>query len=128
LNKKQEQLGMNPSTASGRLVKDILFDRVVKHEKCYRCGGIMTRENFSIEHKEAWLDSEDPRTKFFDLSNVAFSHHSCNIKAGKKPKKLYFTAEEKIDAQRCYRREHYARLSVEERKKQRRKQYERTGK
>jgi len=39
----------------------------------------MTRENFTIEHKVPWLDSEDPVKMFFDLDNIAFSHHKCNV-------------------------------------------------
>lgn len=85
--KKQQQLGMNPSTAANRLVKDVLYSLVVKtgQNNCYHCGFPMSRETFSIEHKEAWLDSEDPLKLFFDLDNISFSHHSCNIKAGRKP-------------------------------------------
>ena len=77
--KKQNQLGMNPSTASHRLVKDILFQFIKEANiPCYRCGLDLTRESFSIEHKEPWLDSEDPRKMFFDLNNISFSHKSCN--------------------------------------------------
>ena len=78
--KKHNQLGMNPSTASNRLVKDLLWDLVVKtgQDSCYCCGEKMERSNFSIEHKEPWLDSEDPLGKYFDLGNIAFSHKSCN--------------------------------------------------
>jgi len=67
MNKKKEQLGMNPSTASGRLVKDILWNYIVSsgHDECYRCGSCMTREDFSIEHKVPWLDSEDPVGLYF---------------------------------------------------------------
>jgi hypothetical protein len=80
--KKQQQLGMNPSTASNRLVKDTLWRLVVQAEQnvCYRCGGPMTRETFSIEHKEAWLDSDDPVGLYFDQENIGFSHLRCNIK------------------------------------------------
>lgn len=77
--KKQTQLGMNPGTASNRLVKDILFKFVSEAgHTCYRCGKEMSRENFSIEHKKPWLDSEDPKAMFFDLDNIAFSHLKCN--------------------------------------------------
>lgn len=85
--KKHEQLGMNPSTASNRLVKDILFQFI--HEggiPCFRCEMPMTRQNFSIEHKTPWLDSENPRELFFDLSNIAFSHLKCNIEDRRVPR------------------------------------------
>jgi hypothetical protein len=85
--KKHTQLGMNPSTASGRLNKDILYSLVVKTNQnaCFHCGEQMTRETFSIEHKEPWLDSEDPVKMFFDLSNISFSHRSCNYEAARRP-------------------------------------------
>jgi|JI10StandDraft_1071094.scaffolds.fasta_scaffold10823_6 hypothetical protein len=83
--KKENQLGMNPSTASGRLVKDILYSLVVQTNKdnCHHCGKKINREDFSIEHKVPWLDSEDPQYLFFDLSNIAFSHLKCNTSAAR---------------------------------------------
>lgn len=79
-SKKKEQLGMNPSTASGRLVKDVLWKLIVetRQNMCYACSGEMTRETFSVEHKTPWLDSEDPVGLYFDLENVSFSHKVCN--------------------------------------------------
>lgn len=83
--KKQRQLGMNPSTASNRLTKDILFAFIQGDgHVCHQCGGDLTRENFSIEHIVPWLDSENPKELYFDLDNIAFSHLSCNIKASRK--------------------------------------------
>lgn len=83
--KKETQLGMNPSTASHRLVKDLLFKFAVDSgHKCFRCGGELDRGTFSIEHKIPWLDSEDPVALYFDLENIAFSHNSCNVGARRK--------------------------------------------
>lgn len=86
MNKKSVQLGMNPSTASGRLLKDILFQLVCEtgKDKCFHCGEKITRETLSIEHKTPWLDSDDPQGLFFDLDNIAFSHLLCNTKAARK--------------------------------------------
>lgn len=81
--KKSHQLGMNVSTAQGRLVKDLLFESA-KNTPCYRCGGVLTRETFTIEHKIPWLDSEDPVKLFFDLGNISFSHHACNMRAARR--------------------------------------------
>lgn len=80
-DKKKMQLGMNPSTASGRLVKDILWKLIVEtgNDTCYKCGESMSRETFSIEHVEPWLDSEDPVGLYFNLDNISFSHLRCNI-------------------------------------------------
>ena len=51
---KKAQLGMDPGTASNRLVKDILWNYIVKSEEdiCYRCKLKLDRDNFSIEHIE----------------------------------------------------------------------------
>lgn len=49
---------------------------------CFQCGKtIETVDDFSIEHKTAWIDPDDPNGLFFDLDNVAFSHLSCNCAA-----------------------------------------------
>lgn len=84
--KKSEQLGMNPSTASGRLIKDLLwnFINLQGMNTCHHCGKEMTRETFSIEHVIPWLDSEDPVGLYFDLDNIKFSHLACNCKAAKR--------------------------------------------
>ena len=80
-DKKKMQLGMNPSTAANRLVKDVLWKLIqeVGRGACCKCGEPMSRETFSIEHVAPWLDSEDPVGLYFDLSNISFSHHSCNV-------------------------------------------------
>lgn len=83
--KKHNQLGMNYSTASGRLVKDLLFKFAIHAgEKCHQCGGGLQRGDFSIEHKTPWLDSADPIAMFFDLDNIAFSHLGCNAGAARR--------------------------------------------
>ena len=80
MDKKKQQLGINPSTASGKLLKDLLYDFVVKaNHTCFRCGGKLTRETFSIEHVVPWLDSEDPVSLYFDIDNIAYSHLTCNV-------------------------------------------------
>ena len=86
-NTKHKQLGMNASTASAILLKDILFRYIEKDNiNCFRCNSPMTRENFSVDHKEPWLHSDNPKDLFFNLSNVSFSHLKCNIAAGRKTK------------------------------------------
>lgn len=80
--KKNELLGMNSSTASGRLVKDLLFNFVDKSGiKCLRCGEKMTRDTFSVDHIESWQRSNNPTQSFFDLDNISYSHKSCNSSA-----------------------------------------------
>ena len=84
--KKTKQLRMNPSTASNRLKKLLLFDlaKRLKINWCYQCGAeIETAKRMTIEHKTPWLDSDDPQKNFFSLDNVAFSHASCNYAAAR---------------------------------------------
>lgn len=85
--KKADQLGMPQGTASNRLRKSIIF-MLLKMQNlnfCHQCGGeIESESELSIEHKEAWLDSDDPVKRFFDLNNIAFSHLICNVGAGKR--------------------------------------------
>lgn len=79
--KKKLQLGMNPSTASGRLVKDLLWNFIEKtgQNHCCKCGEMMSRDTFSIEHIVPWLDSEDPTGLYFNLENISYSHLICNV-------------------------------------------------
>lgn len=85
MDKKQIQLGMNPSTANGRLIKDLLFKFAIEAgHVCFRCNNPLDRETFSVEHILPWLDSENPIELFFDTNNIAYSHLSCNIGAARK--------------------------------------------
>ena len=119
---KCEQLGMNISTAQHRLRTDILFDFVTHYVKCcYRCGGELKRDDFSIEHIEPWLHSEDPVGIFFDLDNITFSHLSCNYSNARQPNKK--TPEQR----RKTRRDWYINQTVEKRQNKRRSQYLKTG-
>lgn len=84
--KKTKQLGMNPGTAAHRLRKSILFSFAQKlgYAWCYQCATeIKDIDKFTIEHKEPWLDSENPVEAFFDLDNIAFSHAECNYRAAR---------------------------------------------
>lgn len=94
MNIREAQLGMNPSTASHRLVKDILFS-LVKDTPCFHCGGKLDRETFSIEHKVPWLHSEDPVKMFFDLGNISFSHGGCNSSNKRHPRQKYFSEDKR---------------------------------
>lgn len=85
MDKKQQQLGMNPSTAQHRLRMDLLFAFVkAAGHRCFRCGGELTRDSFSIEHKVPWLDTDDPKFNFFDPENIAYSHPACNFGAARR--------------------------------------------
>jgi len=86
---KERQLGMNPSTASNRLNKQLLFalGKRLDMQWCFHCAAeIGSVKDMSIEHKVPWLHSEDPASLFFNLENIAFSHKSCNYSAGRKGK------------------------------------------
>lgn len=55
---------------------------------CFRCKEkIDSVDDFSIDHKDPWLHSTDPKKLFFDLENVAFSHEKCNYKHRKRATK-----------------------------------------
>ena len=129
MTKKHKQLGINPSTASHRLVKDILFGLIVETNKdtCHRCKAKLTRDDFSIEHKIDWLDSSDPIGLYFDLKNISFSHKSCNYNESRRNKK-YHTAEEVKIAKKVSKKKCLDKLSVKEKKERRRATYLRTGK
>lgn len=87
-NKKNEQLGINFSTARNRLHKMILFHLAKRCNRdiCFRCGKkIATVDGFSVDHKVPWQYQDNPKEQFFDLDNIAFSHPSCNQKASRCP-------------------------------------------
>jgi len=86
--KKSDQLGMAHGTANNRLRKSIMFKLVQDLElnSCFHCNEkIKTLDEFSIEHKIAWLDSDDPIGLFFDLENISFSHLHCNVSNSRQP-------------------------------------------
>ncbi len=87
VNKRRAKLlGMPISSARSKLVKQILFDLLIRYNEnfCYRCNEeIKTIRELSIEHKVAWLNSDKPKELFFDLENIAFSHLSCNCRCTK---------------------------------------------
>lgn len=79
--KKNKALGMHHSTAQHRLRGMLFYNALVELGKnmCYRCGEEINSSNeLSIEHKTAWLNSEDPVYYFWDLNNIAYSHRKCN--------------------------------------------------
>ena len=87
--KKSAKLRMPYNNARRILLKSILFDLIKKLnlDICYRCNQkIEIIEELSIEHKEAWLNSDNPIEKFFDLNNIAFSHLRCNKREILNPK------------------------------------------
>jgi hypothetical protein len=90
--KKSKQLKMSYGAACNKLRKELMFNMARSLNKliCFRCKKeIKTIDEFSIDHKIAWLDSNDPINLFFDLNNVVFSHFICNIKAQRKISQKY---------------------------------------
>jgi hypothetical protein len=85
--KKKAQLGEDPGSASAKLKKVILFHyvKLAGHNTCYQCKKEITDvKEFSVDHKIPWLDSENPIELFNDITNIAFSHLKCNVKAARK--------------------------------------------
>jgi hypothetical protein len=85
-------LGMNQGSAQWKLRKSIMFHQAVRLNEniCYRCGErIEKADEFSVDHKEPWLYSENAIDSFFNLENVSFSHCRCNTKAKRPPSKRF---------------------------------------
>ncbi len=77
--RKSEFLGISFSTANYRLHRMLLFRMAKKagDNDCFRCGKKITKlEEFTLDHKKQWLDVSEEL--FWSLSNVAFSHQTCN--------------------------------------------------
>jgi hypothetical protein len=117
----EAQLGMSWSTARSKLLGSLLFKLAVDAgHACFRCGLPLTADTISMEHKVPWLHAANSAELFFDLSNVVFSHGSCNSKASRKPIKKWGSDAER---DRMSKRRRWASLSVEQRKAIRRKKY-----
>ena len=113
--KKYDKLGIPFGTANGRLKKAIMFDLVCKLRLnlCFHCNMEITNvDQFSVEHKIPWLNSDNPKELFYDLNNIAFSHLFCNVEAREKITPLYDNEKEKA-------REYYNRLKADPVKYQR---------
>ncbi len=127
--KASKQLGMNKSTASHRLVKDLLWMLIEETGKniCSRCEKVMNRESFSIEHNLPWRDSDNPKNLFFDLTNISFSHISCNSSAARRPGLEYLNDahRRKVATERILEKRKL--IPREERKKKRGEDYLKYG-
>lgn len=124
--RKNEQLGMNYGTASHKLKKSMMFymAQELGMDTCFQCEKtIQTLEEFSVEHKVPWLDSEDPLAFFFAIENIAFSHLGCNAGAARQPRKKYTTPEERRLSRNTTARERYSKKIKEERIATRRRKY-----
>ena len=117
---------MDYGTASNRLLKDLLFSFIQRLEyRCFQCGGELTRDTFSIEHKVPWLNSHAPAELLFDLANIGFSHRSCNMAAARRPHKLAFASANERLAHRRARAARNMRLWYTPQR--RRRKYQKTG-
>jgi hypothetical protein len=86
--KRSRLLGQPYGTATSKLRKMLLFQSVkmLGADRCYRCENpIVNIDEFSIEHMISWQGAANPREAFFDLSNITYSHLSCNVAASYKP-------------------------------------------
>lgn len=82
-SKARESLGVSLSTANRRLQRAIIFNLLQQlgNDACYRCGKIISIEELSLDHIKDWRNSSEALDLFFDVSNIAFSHLSCNTSA-----------------------------------------------
>jgi hypothetical protein len=87
---KSELLGSSFSSAYQRMLKNILYDKIIvaNNIKCMRCGEEMSREDFSIDHIEQWRAADNPFESMVSSDNCDFSHLSCNTKEGASRRKL----------------------------------------
>ena len=75
-----QQLGMPHGTAANKLRKNVLFHLLsrLNENVCFKCeGAIETVDELSIEHVKPWEGCS--ADLFWDMSNIAFSHISCNL-------------------------------------------------
>lgn len=77
---KTKQLEMSPSNAGYKLQKALLVSLIQRLglDVCFRCHQKIEASDITIDHKVAWLHSDDPKKLFFDLENIGFSHSRCN--------------------------------------------------
>lgn len=83
IDRASQALGMSFSKARHRLERQILLKLLTDagNNVCYQCSGtIETVQDLSIEHKQPWRKKHVEL--FWDLDNIAFSHFSCNSRAG----------------------------------------------
>lgn len=76
-----DKLGVKAGKALGILYKKIRFDQAVrlKEDICCRCGEKITDiDDFTIDHIEPWIHSEDPVDRFYNLDNIGYAHSKCN--------------------------------------------------
>lgn len=128
---KSKQLGMNHSTASSRLKKNLLWSYVVKcgDDVCFQCGEkINSVDDLSVEHKKPWLHSENPLELFFDEDNIAFSHLVCNVASARKDgQRKYFTEAERKSALKASRKKYAEKVCPDTGLTNRQKRYRLTG-
>lgn len=88
-----QKLGQGFTSARKLLLKKIVWDFIVKCDlnKCFRCGLPMSFEDYSLEHKVAWYNSEISKDLYFDLDNISYSHAKCNREHGTKERKTLRT-------------------------------------
>ena len=87
---KSEQLGMPFGTANNKLRKMVLFHLLKKYNDnfCFQCGALIeTVDELSIEHKKPWL--HENTDLYWDMDNIAFSHHHCNCAAARQTKERH---------------------------------------
>lgn len=123
-DKRSRLLGMSFMTARQRLDRDLLFAfATAAGHKCYRCGGELTRDDFSVEHKEHWTGASDPKAAYFDLSNIAYSHVHCNSKFSTRNREHSYAKGCRCDECKAEKRSYRSEYSADKR----RDRYEKYG-
>lgn len=120
MTKNQVQLGIPFGTACHQLRKSIMFELVkeTKRDVCFRCGQRITQlKELSIEHKDPWRDSANPKELFYSWDNIAFSHLKCNCESHKVVNRKY-TPEQALAIDRARKAEYMRRRYTTERRRE----------
>ncbi len=116
-------------TASHRLRKSVMFALLKELNKnfCFRCGAeIQNVDELSIDHKQDWLNSDDPLGNFFNIDNIAFSHLKCNCDSGRSNKTGVKHPSHRAYNEGC-RCDECKKVEAEKKRKQRAKKKNSTG-
>lgn len=74
--KRANVLGMNPSTAQRRLMRNLLGSFVIG-KTCHVCNAALD-DTWTVEHKTSWMNKPNAAELFFDPTNISYSHSKCN--------------------------------------------------
>lgn len=86
--RKRRALGRHHAGAQQSLIRALAFEYLylMQNGKCWRCKEDLGKGAWHLDHKIAWLNSDDPKKNFYDIRNLAASHPECNMSHSAKQK------------------------------------------